>query len=231
MDYMQVDWMVTPLTCTPTFSPAGDDDTLFFMPNVLSLLGRLDHRIPMALTENLWWVSRGRSTDLTCLSAPLSHHGITNNPTFNLYPCPHFRYNIRSERRTHNGHPHPAAPRCASCAATGTLGLESEGSLGQLAGGEVRRTCVISAFCLRHMLHARGLCFTASASRPPESIISAFRLRPLVFRLMLMNYLVLLCRCTMYRLECAASVTQSRHAARTFPPGWSARHPALTEGA
>ena len=47
------DWMA-PLP----FPPAGDDDTLFFMPNVLSLLGRLDHRIPMALTENLWWVSR-----------------------------------------------------------------------------------------------------------------------------------------------------------------------------
>ena len=32
----------------------GDDDTLFFMPNVLRLLERLDHRVPLAITENLW---------------------------------------------------------------------------------------------------------------------------------------------------------------------------------
>ncbi len=32
----------------------GDDDTVFFVPNVLRLLSRLDHTVPMALTDNLW---------------------------------------------------------------------------------------------------------------------------------------------------------------------------------
>ena len=34
--------------------PSGDDDTLFFIPNVLKMLEKLDHTIPMALTDNLW---------------------------------------------------------------------------------------------------------------------------------------------------------------------------------
>ncbi len=32
----------------------GDDDTLFFVPNVLRLLKRLDPTIPLALSDNLW---------------------------------------------------------------------------------------------------------------------------------------------------------------------------------
>ena len=32
----------------------GDDDTVYFMPNVMKLLERLDHTVPMALTDNLW---------------------------------------------------------------------------------------------------------------------------------------------------------------------------------
>jgi hypothetical protein len=32
----------------------GDDDTLFFIPNTVRMLKRLDHNIPIAITDNLW---------------------------------------------------------------------------------------------------------------------------------------------------------------------------------
>ncbi len=32
----------------------GDDDTLFYIPNAIKLLERLDPSVPMALTDNLW---------------------------------------------------------------------------------------------------------------------------------------------------------------------------------
>ena len=33
---------------------SGDDDTLFFIPNVLRLLEKLDPTVPIAITDNLW---------------------------------------------------------------------------------------------------------------------------------------------------------------------------------
>ena len=33
---------------------SGDDDTVFFIPNVLKLLEKLDHRVPLAISDNLW---------------------------------------------------------------------------------------------------------------------------------------------------------------------------------
>ena len=32
----------------------GDDDTLFFIPNVLRLLEGLDHLVPLAISDDLW---------------------------------------------------------------------------------------------------------------------------------------------------------------------------------
>lgn len=138
----------TPPYASPSpFPHAGDDDTLFFMPNVLSLLGRLDHKVPMALTENLWWGAAAHLTSLASLPPRWPCPTMTDQFHISLrHPCPHFRYRIQSDHRTHNGHPHPAAPRCVSCAATGTVGLESEGSLTKLPGGEVRSLCVVPAF-------------------------------------------------------------------------------------
>ncbi|KAG2491406.1 hypothetical protein HYH03_010197 [Edaphochlamys debaryana] len=36
----------------------GDDDTVFFMPNVRRLLSRFDPELPIALSDNLWYDSR-----------------------------------------------------------------------------------------------------------------------------------------------------------------------------
>jgi hypothetical protein len=50
-----------PCSCSsPPTSPssfhkcAGDDDTMFFVPNALKLLRNLDHTVPLAITDNLW---------------------------------------------------------------------------------------------------------------------------------------------------------------------------------
>ncbi|GAX82097.1 hypothetical protein CEUSTIGMA_g9525.t1 [Chlamydomonas eustigma] len=40
----------------------GDDDTVFFIPNVISFLGRLNHMVPYALTDNLWYRRRGSNS-------------------------------------------------------------------------------------------------------------------------------------------------------------------------
>jgi hypothetical protein len=41
-------------TRTHTHTRAGDDDTMFIVPNVVRLLATLDHTLPLAITDNIW---------------------------------------------------------------------------------------------------------------------------------------------------------------------------------
>lgn len=49
----------------------GDDDTVFFVDNVLSMLSMLDHRQPYLLSDCLWWPQGGRGGPCTDLSMRL----------------------------------------------------------------------------------------------------------------------------------------------------------------
>ena len=37
----------------------GDDDTVFFMDNVLKLLNELDHNVPYFISDCIWWPMNG----------------------------------------------------------------------------------------------------------------------------------------------------------------------------
>ncbi len=40
----------------------GDDDTVFFLDNVIALLNTLDWRQPYLLSDCLWWPEGGQGT-------------------------------------------------------------------------------------------------------------------------------------------------------------------------
>ena len=42
----------------------GDDDTVFFLDNVVALLETLDWRQPYLLSDSLWWPEGGSGTEI-----------------------------------------------------------------------------------------------------------------------------------------------------------------------
>lgn len=58
----------------PTAHPSGDDDTLFYLPNVLKLLKRLDHYEPLALSDNLWCGPRPSQRPDPAAGSPPGEH-------------------------------------------------------------------------------------------------------------------------------------------------------------
>ena len=54
----------------------GDDDTVFFMDNVLKLLNELDHNVPYFISDCIWWPMNGNGAT----PAPPSGHTIWAEP-------------------------------------------------------------------------------------------------------------------------------------------------------
>ena len=56
----------------------GDDDTVFFLDNVVALLDTLDWRLPYLLSDSLWWPEGGSGVScyLTITSYQRAHRNL-----------------------------------------------------------------------------------------------------------------------------------------------------------
>ncbi len=72
----------------------GDDDTLFFMHGVRQLLSKFDHRVPLALTDNIWHADgHPHLSALRCLPCGYNDSSLPTAQTSQPYTprpaCPH----------------------------------------------------------------------------------------------------------------------------------------------